>query len=1060
VVVLPRCSGKALKSYTQRRRATLAKPSDDPDKGTLSEATARDPKSTPADRSVEALELPTVDRGCYAVADIHARGGMGRILAARDLRLDRGVAIKELIEASPAQEARFIREALVTARLQHPAIVPVYEAGRWPSGEPFYAMKMVSGRSLRELIQEAHSLEQRLAFLPSVIAVTDAIAYAHHEGIIHRDLKPSNIMVGPFGETLVIDWGLAKDVSERGLERDLGPYRVVASDLTLAGAVMGTPEYMPPEQARGEPVDARADVYALGAILYHVLGGAAPFAGESSAEILAQVRDGPAVPIEVREPRVPADLAAIVGRAMARRPEERYPTAQELDDDLRRFQAGQLVGAHRYSPSERAWRWIRRNRAAVAATVVGLLAAATLLGLWLRARWTASEQASQARRFGQEAERIDRSLREAYLLPLHDVRPEKSSVRVRMSAIEAEMQRQGSSTWASGHYALGRGHLALREYQKAREELEQAWGAGSQTPEVANALGTALGALYRQAIEEAQRIENKALRDARTAEIDRALRDPALTYARASGEPGAPMPAYVEGLIALYEKRYHDAAQKAREAFAGTPSLYEAKLLEADAGTLVADQQYSAGEYADSLAGHQRARDAYRAASDIARSDAAVYAGECKCGLGMLQVKTKQGLPSQETFDTALDACGKALQADPEHAETHATRSAILWRRAEDDSLSGKDRQSLFARAIESAAEAIKWAPDSAIGYKNKAIALEIRAEYDLDHGGDPRPSLSEAIANFERAVQIEPRQSDVWINLGMADETMGNYEHNHGRDPRIWYARSIEWHQKALSITPGFAQGYNTMGVAYKASSLYDLEQGADPRHGLDHAIESYRKALEINPKYMFALANLGNAQVWKATYELEQGVDPTTSLEGARKACEAAAALNPKAAFGIEMYLANANLIAARWVMKQGGSPKAAFRSAESALDASLTLNPDFGEAYETRADLHRWEALWRVETGQAVGEEIQRGLVATDKALSINPGSASALALRGALWLIRAHERPAGAGRAEAARLSIESLEAALRMNPLLKREFGPLLDEAREIDSAYHNNHRPS
>ncbi len=159
-------------------------------------------------------QLPTVARDAYDIAGKFAQGGIGRILKAHDPVLGRTVALKELLIAgNQHDEERFIREVLLTARLQHPGIVPVYAAGRWPSGAPFYAMKLVSGRSFDQVIADARTLPARLALLPHVLAIAETVAYAHAQGIIHRDLKPGNVLVGEFGETVVIDWGLAKDLT-------------------------------------------------------------------------------------------------------------------------------------------------------------------------------------------------------------------------------------------------------------------------------------------------------------------------------------------------------------------------------------------------------------------------------------------------------------------------------------------------------------------------------------------------------------------------------------------------------------------------------------------------------------------------------------------------------------------------------------------------------------------------------------------------------------------------------------------------------------------------------
>jgi serine/threonine protein kinase len=274
-----------------------------------------------------------------------AQGGMGRVFVGRDRRLGREVAIKVLLEDDPALARRFEQEARVAARLQHPGIVTVYDAGFWPSGEPYLVMKHVLGRSLERVIAEAESQDERLALLPHLIAVADALAYAHDRGVVHRDLKPSNVVVGAFGETVVIDWGLAKIVGVSDEPGDAGGE--ASPGLSLAGAVMGTPAYMAPEQAAGQAIDVRADVYGLGAMLTQLLAGDPPGTGPDD------------------EPRAPADLLAIVAKAMAPDRAQRYPSAFELAEDLKRFQTGQLVAARRYSIATRVVRFVARHPGAL-----------------------------------------------------------------------------------------------------------------------------------------------------------------------------------------------------------------------------------------------------------------------------------------------------------------------------------------------------------------------------------------------------------------------------------------------------------------------------------------------------------------------------------------------------------------------------------------------------------------------------------------------------------------------------------------------------------------------
>jgi tetratricopeptide (TPR) repeat protein len=335
----------------------------------------------------------------YALEGELARGGMGRIWIAKDARLDRKVAIKELLDpvaGSNGQRARFERELALTSRLEHPSIVSIQDGGTWPDGRPYYVMRLVRGESLDRVIARAKTLADRMAIVPFGLAAVDALAYAHAQGIVHRDLKPENVLVGDFGETVVIDWGLAKDLRATTPDQIEGPYRDLVRDgETLGGEVLGTPAYMAPEQALGDAVDERADVYALGALLYHVLSGERPYRGTSADEVLANVISGPAPALAERAPGVPVDLVTIVEKAMAREPLDRYPNASALAEDLKRFHSGQLVGAHRYTSGQLVRRWLRRQRTAVTVAALAFVALATV-GTVSIVRIVRSEQQARA----------------------------------------------------------------------------------------------------------------------------------------------------------------------------------------------------------------------------------------------------------------------------------------------------------------------------------------------------------------------------------------------------------------------------------------------------------------------------------------------------------------------------------------------------------------------------------------------------------------------------------------------------------------------------------------
>ena len=340
----------------------------------------------------------TSEGGRFRLLRQHARGGIGVVFVALDSELHREVALKQIqIQHAddPASRARFLIEAEVTGRLEHPGIVPVYGVGTNEQGRPFYAMRFVRGQSLKEAIDRYHQSDSQqkgdrahgnLALrelLARFIEVCHAIAYSHSRGVIHRDLKPANILLGPYGETLVVDWGLAKVVGrddvtpQPAAEVTLRPSSASGTDHTTAGITIGTPAYMSPEQSegRGEEIGPASDVYSLGATLYCILTGRPALSDNNVENMLVRLRRGAIDPPHRVKHRVPAALEAIVMKAMALRPADRYPSAQALGQDIERWLADEPVSARREPFWERARRWMRRHRTAVTAITATLVAA-------------------------------------------------------------------------------------------------------------------------------------------------------------------------------------------------------------------------------------------------------------------------------------------------------------------------------------------------------------------------------------------------------------------------------------------------------------------------------------------------------------------------------------------------------------------------------------------------------------------------------------------------------------------------------------------------------------
>jgi serine/threonine-protein kinase len=459
--------------------------------------------------AAHASDLPTVDArppaGRYRVLRPHARGGLGEVFVAEDTELHRPIALKQIQQrhADDVQSRnRFVLEAEVTGGLEHPGIVPVYGLGCYPDGRPFYAMRLIQGDSLQEALARFHRAPdfQGTAFRQLVrrfVDVCNAVAYAHSRGVLHRDLKPANIMLGPFGETLVLDWGLAKVVGrERSAasgtrqETTLLPASASSQAETVAGTALGTPAYMSPEQAAGrlEDLGPASDVYSLGATLYAVLIGRAPFEGPDPGEVLRRVQRG-----ELASPRqvnsaVPAALDAVCRKALALKWAERYPTPLALAADLEHWLADEPVSAHRDALTVRLVRWGRRHQKLVTGGTALLLTAVAALAVGLGAVERERKQTATAKEQAEEHFTLAQKAVDRYLNAVTDDKQlkEKDFFALRQKLLETAVpfyeqlaqakagdpEQQAARGRAYGRLASVRGQLG--EQEAARANYEQA----------------------------------------------------------------------------------------------------------------------------------------------------------------------------------------------------------------------------------------------------------------------------------------------------------------------------------------------------------------------------------------------------------------------------------------------------------------------------------------------------------------------------------------------------------------------------------------------------------
>ncbi len=615
----------------------------------------------------------------YTLGREIARGGMGRVMRAEDVHLHRPVAVKLSTVTSTVNRARFQREIELTAILQHPNIVPIYDAGTL-DGTPFYAMRPVSGQRLDERIATTTTAEQRLALLRHILAVVDAIAYAHVQGVIHRDLKPQNVLVGEFGETVVIDWGLGKRVDEP--EDRASDAALLASTRTVAGAIVGTPSHMAPEQARGEPADRRTDVYALGCMLFQTLTGLPPRTGSADV-VVAAVAAEHGLDVDMRAPDLPGELRAIIKKATHPRRELRYADAAELGADLRRYEAGLHVAAYRYRLWDRVRRSMRRHRLAVvaiasvlvSASVVGVLALRSVLQerdrvIVQRDRANLERTAAmdllgylvddlpdKLRAVGQLAVLADASDRlDAYYTRVTPARSNSTSELVRLSQVRS-LRSQVANVGGAAERAQ---RYSLEALELAREARRR--GDPNATGALARALldrGAVLQTVDPEG-EAARALEESVTLFASLPRTDHNQRAAAVAASRLAG-------------IALSAARFDEASRWLAEARARRPSStaeLSDVLLESTIEYLDAQRMYATNDHAGARAAAERAVTAAREARRRApwRADNHDTVARCEALLGAILGDLSESALAIAALERALDARRTLVELDPTNA--------------------------------------------------------------------------------------------------------------------------------------------------------------------------------------------------------------------------------------------------------------------------------------------------------------------------------------------------------------------------------------------------------
>ncbi|HET9452144.1 MAG TPA: protein kinase, partial [Aggregicoccus sp.] len=684
--------------------------------------------------AAEVFPAPGWER--YQGVRLLGQGGMGRVFLAYDPRLRRNVALKFLHAGAPVRTTRFFAEARAQARVQHDRVCKVFEVGE-VQGKPFIAMQYVDGKSLRALAPEL-TLEQKVTLLRDA---AEGVHAAHRAGLIHRDLKPSNIMVERSEDgalkAYVMDFGIARDWQGEG---------------TATGAVLGTPQYMAPEQARGEvnQLDRRADVYSLGATLYFLLTGKPPITGENGLEIISRVSSVEPASPRTLSPELPPELEAIVLKCLEKDRTQRYDSARALVEDLGRYLDGEPVLARSTGRLYRLRKRVRKHKVLVSVVAVCLLLVLVAAAQAVLTRREAVERERLARRFTERVEYIEARARYSGLSPLHDTREDRKALRASMAALEQEIAQGGALAAGPGRYSLGRGHLALGDVGRAYAHLSGAWEQGYREPRVAYALALVLGRLYQQARLEAERLRPAELREAELRKVELRYRDPALRYLKLSEGSEVPSRAYVAALLAYYEGQFDEALQRLDTGGGALPWFYEAPALRGDVLVARATQRWNQGQRDAALADFEAGRHAYARAAAIGESVPEIHNALADLEYAALLMELYGRGDITAHFQRGMEAVQRARATHSEDFASRLLESRFHFRVAESQHTRGEDPHEAIQRALSAARAAMALAPERTESRIELGRALCLWGSLRQQRGLDPREQLAAANAAFE----------------------------------------------------------------------------------------------------------------------------------------------------------------------------------------------------------------------------------------------------------------------------------------------------------------------
>jgi tetratricopeptide (TPR) repeat protein len=952
-----------------------------------------------------------------------------------DHDIRRPVAMKVILGDEDHESLeRFVTEAQVTGQLEHPNIVPIHELGLNNEGKVYFTMKLVRGESLDAIIERLAERDPETVqtcplfdLLTVYLKVCEAIAFAHSKGVIHRDLKPENVMVGKFGEVLVMDWGLAK--MSGGEDAPLEGRRKVRSGAegdtsrTLEGDVIGTLSYMPPEQADGRisEVDERSDIFALGGILYKILTHESPHAGVTMEEVMVKAADGVVVPPRIRSPGnpIPPELESICLKALSPHRRKRYGSVEALMEDIRNFLQHRLVSAHRYGPVARFIRFIQRHPAASLAGGIGILLTLLGVGIVLTLTSWAREQRALAAAESLRAEKAERRAADA----------EDALVKGRaVSAVLRGADRELGTVFQR----LKSSYYSPKSEEEKRAEGDREWPAvkafeRNVPPDSASQAAwlAAKGWLRRLAGYETE--ANALFEKAHATDPDvaygllfkgmdrlvKVLKDspmPRITSSRRGFRFGA-IPPETKALRALREEIEGIMVEVRKARVLGEYSAEDIQIV----------LKGIHGLQRNDLAGAERGLSKALHVPEMAwlREE-------------FLLTRAKVRYLGKKFHEGRIDV-DRVLDSLPDHTRAHYFKGLLLVGQGFVESGHRMDPRGTFARAAESFTEAIQRSPPGSASHIDRANTYNALGDAHGARGEDPRPYFEKAIRDFTAFQPKDKASENGKLGLGSTRKRMGDAMGERGEDPRAMYRQCLIDLSEVLARTPSDWIALNIRGTGFWALGNEEVRRGRDPIPVYRKAIADFTKALTITPDCVEASMNRGNAYTSLGLALQMKGGDSLLSFRNAvadlteaiRLAPEDAAAHNNRA-------IAHKRL--ADELRNQGKDPRDFYRKAVEDATAGLARNPKNVKGHLNRGNAYTGIAFATASRGEDPRPAYRRAIEDFVAVVRINPGNAQGYGNLGAAYLkLGQSEEGQGEDPLASYREGIRACRNSIRLNP---------------------------